>query len=187
MENDRSDIACIIAEWWHNQKVKRSKQSYEDFVSHHKFDPDLELIDSSITIEITMRVVSLDPMKLEEEGQRLVINKPGGGKIIIKNRNGKESLSKARKEANQEIIKITGKEKGCCTYCYHEDYYVENFGRSENGGDIIMNRRRCTNLSEFAQDYFKRNCKFTLSKEEIPPIEGCPFWSKIKAIKNESK
>jgi hypothetical protein len=154
---DRTEIACVIAEWWHNQKEKKN------------------LLESTITLEQFLQIDKLEPLEIVEEKVQLVLKKPGGKRKVIwkQGRNG----SKVLKEKSYSFIdgnfQIKKEESrlGCDT-CRYEIYYPseEEDGQAWNRG--------C--LCDEAQDYFNRKCALKFSRCEIPPVTNCRCWTKVK-------
>lgn len=177
------DIAVFIAEWRQAQKIKEARKTPEDIVGRYSFDPETELLDSTITIETILRVVSIEPLKLEEDHTRMVITRLSGGKHVIrvedKKLNGKQAVSLARQKAKAEIIEVVAPNKGCCNTCFHETYDKLRLD-SDSDQEVILNHRDCTNLSEWAQDYFDKNVKIKMGRSEIRPAQNCSFWKMKK-------
>jgi len=161
---DHTEIACIIAEWWHHQKEKK------------------HLLESTITLEQFLQIDKLEPLEIVEEKVQLVLKKPGGRrKVIWKNKNGSRKivqmhqgipiLTNESEVLERIMLRIRKKLKGCNT-CPSEIYY-----QSEQEDGLTYNRD-C--LCAEAQDYFNRKCALKFSRSEIPPVTNCRCWEKVK-------
>jgi hypothetical protein len=169
---DRTEIACIIAEWWHNQKDKK------------------HLLESTITLEQFLQIDKLEPLEIIEEKVQLVLKKPGGRRKVIwkQKKNGHKVLKEKTYEFDGINYQVTIEDfqrlelenrlkmLGCDT-CKSEIYYQSE---QEDG---LTYCRDC--LCADAQDYFNRKCVLKFSHAAIPPVTNCRCWKGINGYVKE--
>jgi len=191
---DRTDIACMIAEWWHTQKAKNRRKDeingYEEFIGKkYQFaNEETDLIDSTVIIERFLKVESLSPLKLSEDYSQLTIRRPDGKKCIIQK--FREPGGEIQKKSESVILTppaSTFQDNHCCNTCKYEDYYLDGIDKELYGKEISFNRRECRSFNPEAISYFKDHIKITLSKGEIPPVIHCPFWKQINGVDKKIK
>jgi hypothetical protein len=179
--NDRTDISCMIAEWWHNQKLKRKTNltTYEDYVKHnYEFSNEqFELLDSDIVIEKHLKVDSLNPVKISEDYEQLTVRRPDGKKCIVGILHDTEKADIWEREIKTiEKAEDLPKIENSCNTCQFEFYEIDGIDEDFLGKEIKFYRRDCWCLKPGAQDFFRRAVRLKLSKEEIKPAIDCPFW-----------
>ena len=182
--NDRTEIACMIAEWWHNQKEKKRKKdeitTFEEMVNQKYEFSGLDIIDSQIVLERFMKIDSLNPLEISEDYSQLTIRSPDGHKHIIqKFREPKGKFLKNKKIELISPVNTLKTEDHCCNTCQYEAYYRDGIDEEIYGREITFNRRECLNHKPEAVFYFKDHCQIKLSKNEIFPVKNCPFWKQI--------
>jgi len=159
---DRTDIACIIAEWW-KSKQKEDITTLEDYLDAKTPAKPVELIDSEIVVEHHIRVADL-PNKVETEKTRIYLRN-GRTRTLLKVIKGKINGSKVAKAVKQERS---------CTTCYYESYYLDSIETDAIGREIKYKRRECNNAQ--AQDFYDRTVHIKMSAKEIKPAVNCPYW-----------
>ena len=168
---DRTEIACIIAEWWSLQK-RKNKRKYDG----SPFQV-IDLIDTTISVEMVLKVDNVDPLEVSEDYSQLVIKgvMSGGPRIVkFESKMNLDDFIQVKKDKVEfKPVTLIQPQNNNCSSCHHEIIY-------KSGEENEKYKRDCNNFNVNAQDFFRKNCKFTMSKSAIVPVVDCPFWTKVK-------